>query len=41
VWIAALASLAARNLGGWLDPPPDVAARELTQMRAKALGAQR
>jgi ferrochelatase len=39
-WIAALASLAVRNLGGWLDPPPDAAARELTQMRAKALGAQ-
>jgi ferrochelatase len=40
-WIAALASLAVRNLGGWLDPPPDAAARELTQMRAKVLGAER
>jgi len=40
-WIAALADLAVRNLGGWLDPPPDAAARELTQVRAKALGAER
>ena len=40
-WIAALADLAMRNLGGWLEPPPDAAAREQTQMRAKALGAQR
>ena len=40
-WIAALADLAVRNLGGWLDPPPDAAARELTQLRAKALGAER
>ena len=30
-WIAALADLALRNLGGWLDPPPDAAARELTR----------
>jgi ferrochelatase len=40
-WMAALADLAVRNLGGWLDPPPDATARELTQMRAKALGAAR
>ena len=38
-WIAALADLAVRNLEGWLDPPPDASARELTQARAKALGA--
>ncbi len=38
-WIGALADLALRNLGGWLDPPPDAATRELTQARAKALGA--
>lgn len=40
VWISALAELALRNLGGWLDPPPQPAARELTQMRARALGAK-
>jgi ferrochelatase len=40
-WIAALAGLALRNLGGWLDVPPDAAQRELTQMRAKSLGADR
>ncbi len=39
-WIAALADLALKNLGGWLDPPPDAAARELTQARAKARGAE-
>jgi protoporphyrin/coproporphyrin ferrochelatase len=38
-WIAALADLAVRNLQGWLDQPPGGAARELTQARAKALGA--
>jgi ferrochelatase len=38
-WIAALADLAVRNLGGWLEPPPDASARELTQARAKAMGA--
>jgi len=38
-WIAALADLALKNLGGWLDSPPDAAARELTQTRAKSLGA--
>jgi ferrochelatase len=40
-WIAALADLAVRNLQGWLDAPPDAAALELTQTRAKALGAER
>jgi ferrochelatase len=38
-WILALADLAFRNLAGWLAQPPDVDARELTQVRAKALGA--
>ena len=38
-WIAALASLALKHLGGWLDAPPDAAARELTQARANARGA--
>jgi ferrochelatase len=39
-WIAAMADLAVRNLGGWLEPPPDASARELTEARAKALGAK-
>lgn len=39
-WIAALADLVLKNLCGWLDPPPDAAARELTQARAKAQGAR-
>ncbi len=38
-WIAALASIALKHLGGWLDAPPDAASRELTQLRAKARGA--
>jgi ferrochelatase len=38
-WINALANLALRNLGGWLDAPPDAAERELTLLRAKGLGA--
>jgi ferrochelatase len=38
-WIAALADLAFRNLAGWLDPPPDATAREMTLARAKAQGA--
>ncbi len=41
LWLAALADLAFRNLSGWLEPPPDRDARELTQVRAKALGAPR
>ena len=39
LWIAALADLAFRNLAGWLAQPPDVDVRELTQVRAKAMGA--
>jgi ferrochelatase len=38
-WIGALADIALRELSGWLAPPPDAAARETTQLRAKALGA--
>jgi protoporphyrin/coproporphyrin ferrochelatase len=38
-WIAALVDLVARNLQGWLNPPPDAAARELTLLRARTLGA--
>ena len=34
-WIAALADLAMRNLQGWLDLPPDAAARELTRRRER------
>jgi hypothetical protein len=30
-----------RNLAGWVAQPPDVDARELTQVRAKAMGAAR
>ncbi len=40
-WIAALADLAMRNLQGWLEMPADAAAREMSQARAKALGAAR
>jgi len=40
VWIAALAGLALKNLGGWLDPPPNAAERELARARALALGAE-
>jgi ferrochelatase len=40
-WIAALADIAWRQLQGWLVMPPDAAARELTAMRAKTLGAPR
>ncbi len=39
-WIAALADIAFRNLAGWLEAPPDVDARQLTQARARALGAK-
>ena len=38
-WIAALADLAWRHLQGWVGIPPDAAARETTQLRAKTLGA--
>jgi ferrochelatase len=38
-WIDALADLAVANLHGWLQPPPGVADREMTMLRAKALGA--
>ncbi|MGH8851143.1 MAG: ferrochelatase [Casimicrobiaceae bacterium] len=38
-WIAALADLAVRHLQGWLDMPADAATREMSQARAKALGA--
>ncbi len=40
-WIEALTDLVWRNLQGWLAAPPAAADRELTQMRAKALGAAR
>ena len=39
-WIAALADLALRHLGGWLEMPPDQAGREQTSLRARALGAR-
>jgi len=41
LWIAALADLVMRHLQGWLAVPPDAPTRELTLIRAKALGAQR
>ncbi len=40
-WMAALTDLAWRHLSGWLEPPPDAAARERTLLRAKAMGASR
>jgi len=40
-WIATLADLALKNLGGWLEPPPDATAREMTQARAKGRGAEK
>jgi ferrochelatase len=40
-WIAALTDLAMRHLQGWLIPPPDAHERELTRVRAQALGASR
>ena len=40
-WIAALADLAWRQLQGWLLEPPDAAAREMTELRARTLGAPR
>jgi ferrochelatase len=39
LWIAALADLVQRNLQGWLAEPPDAQGREMTRLRAKALGA--
>ena len=39
LWIAALADLVFRNLEGWVGAPLDAQARETTQLRAKALGA--
>jgi ferrochelatase len=38
-WLAALADLAWRELSGWLEPPPDRAARQATLLRAQAMGA--
>jgi len=38
-WIAALTDLALRNLGGWLETPPDAQSRERTLARARILGA--
>jgi len=38
-WIAAMADLALRNLGGWLEAPPAPGELEMTQLRAKGLGA--
>ncbi len=40
LWIAALADLVFRNLGGWLAQPAAAQARETTQLRAKILGAK-
>jgi ferrochelatase len=40
-WINALADLAMRELQGWLVPPPSPSERELTRVRAQALGAPR
>jgi ferrochelatase len=39
-WIGALADLVVANLQGWLAPPPGPAEREVTALRAKALGAR-
>ena len=41
-WLSftALADLAFRNLAGWLAVPPEADARDLTLVRAKALGAR-
>jgi len=39
-WIAALVELVLSNLQGWLAPPPDASAREMTLMRAKTKGAR-
>ena len=39
-WMAAMTDLAFRQLGGWLDKPPDAAARERTLLRARVAGAK-
>ena len=39
-WMAAVTDLAFRQLGGWLDKPPDAAARERTLLRARVAGAK-
>ncbi len=39
-WIKALGEIAWGELSGWLDTPPDEAAREASRARAKSLGAQ-
>jgi len=39
-WIAALTDVVARNLQGWLTPPPDEAERAATLARATAMGAR-
>jgi ferrochelatase len=41
MWMSALTDLALRHLQGWLTPPPDAQQRELTRVRAQALGASR
>jgi protoporphyrin/coproporphyrin ferrochelatase len=40
MWIAALADIVQRNLQGWLADPPDMPAREMTRLRAQAMGAK-
>ena len=40
-WIEALADMVLRNLGGWLERPPDAEARAATLARATAMGASR
>ena len=41
LWISALADLVLRHLEGWLVAPPESGERELTALRAKALGARK
>jgi ferrochelatase len=40
-WISALTDITLAHLQGWLTPPPDAQERELTRLRAQALGAPR
>ncbi len=40
MWIAALADVVQRNLQGWLADPPNAQAREMTRLRAQAIGAR-